>query len=127
MTTLQKIGYSTLGSVVLFLQNSSIVKASDLFGQWKVKTDTGSDKELTVWVQGLITNALVIVGLVAVVYGIYGGVLMMTAGGDEEKVKKGRTIIIQVAIGIVVIFLANSLVRWFLYTVMGSGNWAGTP
>lgn len=126
MTNIQKIGYASLGSVVTFLQNSTIVAAADLFGGDKVSTKTGGDKSLDVGVQALITNALIIVGLVAVVYGIYGGVLMMTAGGDEEKVKKGRTILIQVMIGIVVIFLANSIIRWFLSTVMGSGTGNGT-
>jgi uncharacterized membrane protein YwzB len=37
---------------------------------------------------------------------------MVTAGGDEEKVKKGKNILIQVALGIVVIFLAYSIVNW---------------
>ena len=127
MTTIQKIGYVSLGSVISFFQNSSVFAAanaakSDLFGNGQVSKATGADDTVDVEVQNLIQNALIIVGLVAVVYGIYGGVLMMTAGGDEEKVKKGRTIIIQVLIGIVVIFLANSIIRWFLSTVMGSGT-----
>lgn len=124
MTNLQKIGYISLGSVVSFLQNSSLLHAAtSKFGEGKIIAgDTGTTKDINVSVQGLISNALLIIGLVAVVYGIYGGVLMMTAGGDEEKVKKGRTILIQVAIGIVVIFLANSIVRWFLSTVMGGDN-----
>ena len=127
MTNIQKIGYASLGSVVTFLQNSTIALAAVDFGWSKVSTKTGADTSIDVAAQTLITNALIIIGLVAVIYGIYGGVLMMTAGGDEEKVKKGRTILIQVMIGIVVIFLANSIIRWFLYTVMGSGaNGNGT-
>ncbi len=50
--------------------------------------------------------------LVAVMYGIWGGFQIVTAGGDEEKVKKGRTILIQVVIGIIVIWLAGSVVQW---------------
>lgn len=37
---------------------------------------------------------------------------MVTAGGDEEKVKKGKNILIQVILGIVVIFLSFSIVNW---------------
>lgn len=35
---------------------------------------------------------------------------MLTAAGDEEKVKKGKTILIQAATGILVIFLAAGIV-----------------
>ncbi len=68
--------------------------------------------------QTLITNALAFLAILGVVYGIYGGFQIITAGGDEEKVKKGRTIIIQVLIGLVVIFLANSIVEWVITSVL---------
>ncbi len=70
--------------------------------------------------QTLITNALAFLAILGVVYGIYGGFQIITAGGDEEKVKKGRTIIIQVLIGLVVIFLANSIVEWVITSVLAS-------
>jgi hypothetical protein len=66
----------------------------------------------------LISNALVFLGLLGVCYGIWGGFQIVTAGGDEEKVKKGRTIIIQVIIGLVVIFLANSIIQWVLTSIL---------
>ena len=56
--------------------------------------------------------------ILAVVYGLYGGFLMLTAGGEEEKMKKGRTILIQVAIGLIVIFLANSIVQFVLTKIL---------
>ncbi len=56
--------------------------------------------------------------IIAVIYGLYGGFLMLTAGGEEEKMKKGRTILIQVAIGLVVIFLANSIVQFVLTKIL---------
>lgn len=125
MTNLQKGFYSLLGLASTASATFAGSTGTDKFGNNLINTQTGTGDTLTVTVQNLIEKALLIIGLVAVVYGIYGGVQMMTAGGDEEKVKKGRTIIIQVLIGIVVIFLANSIVRWFLFTVMGSGNGNG--
>jgi len=56
--------------------------------------------------------------LIGVCYGLWGGFQIVTAGGEEEKVKKGRTILIQVAIGLVVIFLANSIVQWVLTKIL---------
>jgi hypothetical protein len=57
-------------------------------------------------------------GIVAVIYGIYGGFLILTAGGEDDKVKKGKSIIIQVSIGLVIIFLANSLVQWVITKIL---------
>ena len=49
---------------------------------------------------------------------VYAGFLIVTAGGDEEKVKKGKHILIQVAIGIIVVFLAST----FVYFAMNIGT-----
>ena len=43
---------------------------------------------------------------------------MLTAGGDEDKVSTGRKILIQVALGLVVIFLANSIVQFVLSRIL---------
>lgn len=53
--------------------------------------------------------------LVAVGYGIYGGFLYMTAGGNDEQVKKAKWVFKQVAIGLVVIILAYSLVSFITW------------
>lgn len=58
--------------------------------------------------------------LIAVIYALWAGWNIMTAGGDEEKVKKGRTTIIQIAIGIIVMWLAYSVVS-FIISAIGTG------
>jgi len=55
-----------------------------------------------------------------VVFALWGGFNILTAGGDEEKVKKGKTILIQAAIGLVVIFLASSIVQWIVSSILGT-------
>ena len=69
-------------------------------------------------VQTLITRAISFLYIVAVLYGLWGGFNILTAGGDEEKVKKGKTIIIQALIGLVVIFLASSIIQWLIWTIL---------
>ncbi len=89
------------------------------FGGNKVQQNVqGTGNNADVAVQNLVSNAMLFLGIVAVLYGIWGGFLMVTAGGDEEKVKKGRTILVQVAIGLVVIFLANSIVQFVLTQIL---------
>jgi hypothetical protein len=57
-------------------------------------------------------------GLIAVIYIIYGGFLIFSSAGDEEKVGKGKKLIIYALIGIVVIFLAYSIVAWFITQIL---------
>lgn len=78
----------------------------------------GSGESADSAVQTLITNAIGFLYLVAVVYALWGGFQILTAGGDEEKVKKGKTILIQAAIGLVVIFLASSIINWVVTKIL---------
>jgi type IV secretory pathway VirB2 component (pilin) len=62
----------------------------------------------------LIKSFLQFVTIIAVVYVLWAGFQILTAGGDEEKVKTGRKIVIQVIIGIVVMWLAYAVVSWVI-------------
>jgi len=65
-------------------------------------------------IQNYIASALTFLYLAAVIYGLWGGFHILTAGWDDEKVGKGKKIIINALIGIVVIFLAGSIVQWLI-------------
>ncbi len=60
--------------------------------------------------------------LIAVIFGIYAGFLIMTSWGDDEKVKKWKNIFIYVIIGLIVVFLASTVIR-FVVDALGSGWW----
>ncbi len=114
MTTLQKGFYSLVGLAATTASTFAID-----FGQNRVGSPiTGDTGTADTVVQKLIGNAMVFLWILGVCYGIWGGFQIITAGGDEEKVKKGRTIIIQVVIGLVVIFLANSIIQWVLTQIL---------
>ena len=85
--------------------------------KWLVGTDDG----LAAYIQTAVNYLLWFITIIAVIYGIYGGFLYMTAGGEEEKTKKAKAIFKQVAIGLVVIFLAYSAVT-FVQDVLSSGG-----
>ena len=55
---------------------------------------------------------LILAGVIAVIYLIYGGLLYITAAGDAEKATKGRTALINAIIGIIIIALAYLIVVW---------------
>jgi uncharacterized membrane protein len=80
----------------------------------------GNDTDALTAITRVITNLLGLVTLVAVAYCLYAGFQIMTAGGDEEKVKSGRKTIINVLIGIVVMWLAYFIVTFVLNALVGN-------
>lgn len=61
-------------------------------------------------IPGVIKLSLAIAGACAFAMAIYGGVLMITARGNEESTKQGQEILIYAAVGIVIISSAMALV-----------------
>lgn len=53
-------------------------------------------------------------GLLAVVMVIYGGILYITGAGEQDKLDKGKKIIMYAVVGIVIILLAFALVNTIL-------------
>jgi hypothetical protein len=59
---------------------------------------------------GLINWVAWFVALVAVLFGLYAGILFITAGGNEETLSKAKNILLYAIVGIVVAILAFSIV-----------------
>lgn len=69
----------------------------------------------------VINSVMGIVGSIALLMFVYGGLTWMTSAGSPEKVKKGKGIIIWSAIGLAIIFMSYGLVRFVLNSIAG-GN-----
>lgn len=64
-------------------------------------------------IAGNIVNwLLVLAGILAVIFLVYGGILYITAGPDAEKATKGRTAVVNSVIGITIIILALAIINW---------------
>ena len=66
----------------------------------------------------IINFFLGLLGLIAVAFLIYAGVLMVTAGGQEEQIGKAKKVITYAVIGIVIILLAYTIVQ-FVTSALG--------
>ncbi|MBN2096430.1 hypothetical protein JW752_03465 [Candidatus Peregrinibacteria bacterium] len=66
----------------------------------------------------IINYFLGLLGLIAVGFLIYAGILMVTAGGAEEQVTKARKIIMYAVAGIVIILLSYTVVT-FVSSALG--------
>lgn len=60
----------------------------------------------------VINYFLGLLGLIAVAFLIYAGVLMVTAGGNDEQVTKARKIIMYAVVGIIIILLSYTVVQF---------------
>ena len=65
----------------------------------------------------IINSVLGVVGSVALLMFIFGGLTWMTSGGSAEKIKKGRDIIVWSTLGLAIIFASYGLVRFVILTL----------
>lgn len=104
--------YSVAGLFLIWITsvNAINVKQTQPTTAW----DNGTDGN---FINTLNTMLWYVVGLlyfVAVVFALYGWFLILTAAWDEEKVKKGKTTLINAVIGLIVIFLASWIINWIV-------------
>ena len=66
----------------------------------------------------IINYFLGLLGLIAVAFLIYAGILMVTAGGNDEQVTKARKVIMYAVVGIVIILLSYTIVT-FVSSALG--------
>jgi type IV secretory pathway VirB2 component (pilin) len=98
------------GSISDHKASCSLTGSVDAAGKF-IGKDTFTNKSIKDFAQDIVKYFLGFVTLVAVIYIIYAGFQLMTGGGDEEKVKKARQIIIYVIAGIVLMWVAYWIVK----------------
>lgn len=64
----------------------------------------------------IIRAALDVLGIIFLVLMVYAGFLWMTAGGEEEKVTKAKSLIYRAILGLAIILAAYSI-TWFAFKI----------
>ena len=82
---------------------------TDLFG------DTGAFKQIT-------NVILYIVGIIAVIMLIIGGIKYVISGGDSKKVTDAKNTVLYAIIGLVIAFLAYAIVNFVISALPSSGS-----
>lgn len=73
-------------------------------------------------VQTFVNFAKMILGFVGtavLVYFVYGGFVWLTAAGDSTKISKGKEIIVNTVIGLIIVFGAYTIVQ-FVFRALGA-------
>lgn len=68
-------------------------------------------------VYNIIAIVLGLLGVIIVVMMMYGGFLWITAAGEEDKAKKGTTILFQAVIGAIIVFAAYTVTYFVLVQI----------
>lgn len=73
-------------------------------------------------VANVIQAMLGIVGSIALAIFIYGGFTWITAAGNDEKIKKGKDMIMWATFGLAVIFMSYAIVTFVIGAVAGTST-----
>lgn len=74
-------------------------------------TNTGTTEDITELSKQIVNWLSLIIGIVAVVMIIIGGLRYITSGGDQQKVTNAKNTIMYAIIGLVIILFAQTIVR----------------
>ena len=83
----------------------------------KVQGKTGATKDLEGAIGNILNIVYLVIGIVAVVMIILGGISYATSQGDPGKVKKGKDTIMYGIIGLVIVLLAFAITNFVLSNV----------
>ncbi|MBU0577320.1 pilin [Patescibacteria group bacterium] len=110
---------ASLGAATLFA-NNAFAQSAAFFDNPQTGTapNVAAQGTLGQNITTMINFFLGLLGLIAVGFLIYAGVMMVTAGGNEEQVTKAKKIITWALIGIVLILLSYTIVQ-FVTSALG--------
>jgi len=109
---------------------------ANFLGQFNIRGDASSNPFAWInpahycTIQGflywLLQIAFVFAGVIAVLFVVLGGYWYLTSAGNEEQAEKGRKILTNSIVGLVIIIMAFALVRIVINTLKGNLTDTGT-
>lgn len=69
------------------------------------------------YIGSVIGRVLGIIGAVALLMMVYGGLTMIMSSGNDKRIAAGKNIVTYTAIGLVVIFMSYAAITFFLSTL----------
>lgn len=103
--------------VTVGAQSTAAQQACDGLELTGAECDTGADAEVGGILKTVINIFSLIVGVAAVIMIIVGGLRYITSGGDATSTKGAKDTIIYAIIGLVIVALAQVIVRFVLTKV----------
>lgn len=132
MTNMKKIskiitagaGAATLGLV--YTQNAFATGLSNVQNGVTTTSNAAGGLSMQTVISTVIGTMLFIVGLLAVVMLIYGGIRYVTSHGDKAQVTAAKETIMYAVVGLVVAIAAFAVVQWITNDVFKGGASSGS-
>lgn len=125
MKKISKMLATGMSAVALgFLYSKSVLANSiDNINEGLNKTqDAAGGLEMNDVIKTIITTMLFIVGILAVIMIIYGGIRYVTAHGDKTQVASAKDTVVYAVVGLVVAIVAYALVDWVVKAFQAKGG-----
>lgn len=120
-TRIDRFALSAVAALGIFLLPISAF-AQDSAADVASAAGLGTQSILTT-IGTIISVVLGLVGVIFLLLLIYSGFVWMTAGGDEEKIKKAKRILINATVGIIITFSAYAIAAFIMNAI---GDATGT-
>jgi hypothetical protein len=100
--------------------------SSDVWGGLKETAETAgiptetSETSLPARIGNIISYVLGFVGVIFLILMIAGGLMWMTAGGNEQRVEKAKSLITNAVIGMIIVFSAYAITYFVTNTLLAT-------
>ena len=87
-----------------------------------------ASQDIKVTIGNLVQIVIGFLGVLVVLYMLYGGFLWMTSGGDEKKIEQAKKMIVAAVIGLLIVLAAFSITSFIVNSLIkstGPGGGAG--
>ncbi len=114
-------GLRCLFTLPTYADGSTSVCSSNVPASVKEAAGCNNNSDNIVGVVQFILNSIIaVIGIVAVIFIVVGGINFMTSTGDPGKVAKAKQTILYALIGLIICALAFAIVNWTIAAINGS-------
>lgn len=111
--TIRNLGYTAI-SAIPFIGKTAFAQASTINDSIDKITPADVNTNLNEFIQSIINILLAVIGIVAVLMLIVGGLKYVFSQGDEKAVNSAKNTILYAIIGLIVAILAFAIVNFVL-------------
>lgn len=84
-----------------------------------------SNADVAVFVGSVIKGILALLGVIVLVFMVYGGYLWMASGGNEQMVKKSKDILFNTIIGLIIVIAAFAITNFVVNGIHNAASSSG--
>jgi hypothetical protein len=77
-------------------------------------------QDVRLTIASILNVALGLLGIIAVVIIIYSGFIWMTAGGNDDRIKEAKTMLINGLIGLIIIITSYAVARFVINALLAA-------